>query len=181
MWIVAGLLLGLVLVPSLVGFHSGPHAHVAAAVLGLLAAGWLMFMASDGKSAPLLWVLFSADVVISAGIGVMAFVAIRRSGEVGSGAIGGRLEGAEGVAVTDLSPEGVVRVRGEEWSATCVNGTAPAGSRVQVLHGGVRLEVWGEPPTELPSTPDPVSRPGGLGRQDQPPLGEGQLERGRST
>lgn len=151
MWIVAGLLLGLVLVTSLVGFHSGPHTHVVAAVVGILAAGWLLFMASDGQSAPLLWVLFGADVVISAGIGVMGWVAIRRTGEVGSHLATGRLEGAEGVAVTDLGPEGVVRVHGEEWSATCLNGNLPAGSRVQVLHGGVRLEVWGEQPSEVPS------------------------------
>lgn len=147
MWIVAGLLLGLVLVTALVGFHSGPHTHVAAAVLGLAAAGWLLYMASDGRSAPLLWVLFGADLAISLGIGVMGWVAIHRPGAEGRMAPG-RLEGAEGIAVTGLSPEGVVRVRGEDWSATCVNGTVPAGSRVQVLHGGVRLEVWGEHPEE---------------------------------
>lgn len=145
MWIVAGLLLGLALVTSLVGFHSGPHTHVVAAVIGLLAAGWLMFMVSEGQSAPLLWVLFGADIVISAGIGTMGWVAIRRSDEAGKQVPRARLEGAEGVAVTDLTPEGIVRVRGEEWSATCVNGRLAAGSRIQVLQGGVRLEVWGEP------------------------------------
>lgn len=151
MWIIAGLLLGLALVTSLIGFHSGPHTHVVAAVIGFLGAGWLLFMASDGRSAPLLWVLFGADVAISAGIGTMGWVAVRRSGELGRRFPVGRLEGAEGVAVTDLTPEGIVRIRGEEWSASSVNGTVAAGSRIQVLQGGVRLEVWGEPPDGAPS------------------------------
>jgi hypothetical protein len=44
-----------------------------------------------------------------------------------------------------LSPEGVVRVRGESWSATSLNGNLPAGAVVQVIDSkGIRLEVWGE-------------------------------------
>ena len=55
------------------------------------------------------------------------------------------LEGAEGVAVSDLAPEGIVRVRGEQWSAVSVNGTVRSGTRVQVLRAaGVHLDVWGE-------------------------------------
>ena len=168
MWIVAGLLLGLVLVTALIGFHSGPHTHVAAGVLGLLAAGWLLSMAADGRSAPLLWVLFGADVVISVGIGVLGWVAIRRSGTTGH-LMSAHVEGAEGVAVTDLNPQGVVRVQGEEWSATCVNGQLPAGSRVQVLRGGVRLEVWGERPDEVPpSQPSDLPRPSDRSRPSDP-------------
>ncbi len=34
MWVVAGVLIGLVVLVSLVGFHSGPHAHVVAAAVG---------------------------------------------------------------------------------------------------------------------------------------------------
>lgn len=160
MWIVAGLLLGLTLVTALIGFHSGPHVHVVAAVLGVAAAAWLLFMASDGQSAPLLWVLFSADVAMSGGIGVIGWMALRRSDRLGAHVAGVRLEGSEGVAVTDLTPEGIVRVRGEEWSATCVNGRVAAGSPVQVLHGGVRIEVWAESPL-----PDPY----GARPQDLPP------------
>jgi membrane-bound ClpP family serine protease len=47
--------------------------------------------------------------------------------------------------VSDLGPGGIIRVRGEEWSAISVNGSAPRGSQVQVLRAtGVRLEVWSE-------------------------------------
>ena len=54
-----------------------------------------------------------------------------------------------GVAVTDLKPEGIVRVRGETWSATSLNGEQPAGTLIQVISvRGIRLEVWGEEPAE---------------------------------
>lgn len=147
MWIVAGVLLGAVLLASVAGFHVGPHAHVVAAVIGVVAAGWLILMAATGYSATVLWVLLGADVIVAVGIGVMGWVSLTRTGASTAGAAVGRLEGQEGVALSDLSPEGIVRVRGEQWSAESMNGSVPAGSRVQVLGTkGVRLEVWGEPP-----------------------------------
>lgn len=142
MWVIAGILIGLVLLGSLVGFHSGPHTHIAAAVTGILAAGWLVFMVADGRSAPVLWVLLSADLVVSSGVGFVAWKGLSSHGAV---EYSSSLEGAEAVAVTDLEPEGIVRVRGEEWSAVSVNGTVRSGSRVHILRAaGVRLEVWGE-------------------------------------
>jgi membrane-bound ClpP family serine protease len=150
MWITAGALLGMVVLASLVGFHSGPHAHVVAGVIGVLGAAWLVFMAVEGRSAPVLWALLSADLVVSAGVGVMAW-----NGLSGRGTAGHHLsspEGAEGVAVSDLAPEGIIRVRGEQWSAVSVNGTVRAGTRVQVLRAaGVRLEVWGEDAEAVPA------------------------------
>jgi len=145
MWVIAGVLLGLVLLASLLGFHVGPHVHAVAGVLGVLAAGWLLLMVAEGRSLPVLWVLLSADVVVSAGVGVLAWKGLT---ERGSTALGHRLlssEGAEGVALGELDPEGLVRVNGEDWSAVSLNGHIRAGSRVQVIRGGrVRLEVWGD-------------------------------------
>jgi membrane-bound ClpP family serine protease len=151
MWAVAGVLLGLVVLASLVGLHSGPHAHAVAVVAGVASAVWLVVMVASGRSEPLLWLLLGLDLVVSAGVGVMAW-----SGLVGQGSIAhrvsgihrvGSLEGAEGVAVSDLTPHGIVRVRGEQWSVTSMNGSVPAGTPVQVLRAeGVRLEVWGESP-----------------------------------
>jgi membrane-bound ClpP family serine protease len=150
-WIIAGVLLGLVVLGSLVGFHSGTHAHVATGVIGIAAAVWLIVIALDGRSAPVLWALLSADLVVSAGVGLMAWNALW-----GHGAAGHQmhsleshhvrsLENAEGVAVSDLTPEGIVRVRGEQWSAVSLNGTVRSGTRIQVLRtAGVRLDVWGE-------------------------------------
>jgi hypothetical protein len=60
MWVIAGVLLGLVVLASLVGFHAGPHAHAAAGVFGALAAGWLVLMVVEGRSLPVLLALLSA-------------------------------------------------------------------------------------------------------------------------
>jgi membrane-bound ClpP family serine protease len=151
MWIIAGVLLGLVVLFSLVGFHSGPHVHAAAGVIGVLAAVWLVVMAVDGRSAPILWALLTADLVVSAGVGVMAWFGL--SGRVDGGRRPASVEGAEGIAVSDLTPEGIVRVRGEQWSAVSVNGTVRAGTRVQVLRvTGVHLEVWGEDAEAVPGS-----------------------------
>ena len=49
MWVIAGVLLGLVVLVSLVGFHLGPHVHVAAAACGLVAGAWFVWMAFDGR------------------------------------------------------------------------------------------------------------------------------------
>ncbi len=148
MWVIAGVLIGLVVLSSLVSFHSGPHVHVVAAAVGLLAAGWFVLMAVDGHSAPVLWALLCADLVVSVGVGVMAWSGLAARVPPGEGTAMQHLssvESAEGVAVSDLSSEGIVRIHGEEWTAVSVNGTVRAGTRVQVLRAaGVHLEVWGE-------------------------------------
>jgi membrane-bound ClpP family serine protease len=151
MWIVAEVLLGLVVLGLLIGFHSGPHAHIGAGAIGVIGAAWLVYMAVAGRSGPVLWALLLLDLAVSVAIVAMAWkglsghqsvVPVHHSIEEGRR---GPLEAAEGVAVSDLTPEGIVRVRGEEWSAVSVNGPVPADTKVQVLRaGGVRLEVWGE-------------------------------------
>lgn len=143
MWAGVGVLLGLMVVASVLGFHIGPHSHLAAFGLGLAAAVLLVVMGATGQSGPLLWVLFGADVAISTGLGVIAWRGLRFGAFGGSGTPG--VVGAEGVAVTGLNPDGIVRVRGENWSATCLNGSVEAGHRVQVVEtSGVRLGVWSE-------------------------------------
>jgi len=143
--VIAGALLGLVLLGTLVGFHTGPHTHLAAGALGLLAAGAVAALAVGSSSPGGLWVLFAGDVTLSIGVGALAWRAIA----------GGRgtprehrlltRSGADGVALSDMDPEGIVRVHGEEWTAVAVNAPVCRGSRVQVVgRGGVRLEVWGE-------------------------------------
>ena len=96
----------------------------------------------------------SADLVVSAGIGTLAWKALTTP-EI---SVKGRHlispDGAEGVALGDLDPDGIVRVNGENWSAVALNGTVKAGSPVQVLRiAGVRLEVWGD------DRPRPTGRP----------------------
>ncbi len=145
MWAVAGVLLGLVLLASIVGFHTGPHSHVFAGVLGVVTAIWLVAMAIGGQTAPLLWALLSADLVVSAGVGVAAYKGIQSERALGSGGAHHSLVGKLGVATSDLNPDGLVRVNGETWSATSLNGTIQNGGAVQVIElEGVRLKVWGE-------------------------------------
>jgi membrane protein implicated in regulation of membrane protease activity len=145
MWLVAGVLLGLVVLVSLLGFHVGPHAHAAAGLLGLIAAAWLIVMAAEGRSAPVLWALLSADLVVSGGIGVMAWKGLKSRGAYVANRHLISPVGAEGSAIGDLDPEGIVRVNGENWSAVSLNGTVRDRTRVQVVKvNGVRLEVWGE-------------------------------------
>ncbi len=144
MWAIAGVLLGLVAVASLVGFHTGPHSHAFAGALGLITAVWLVVMGLAGESAPALWLLLGADLAVSAGVGTAAWKGMKALHETPS-VPNNRLEGAHGNAVTDLDPEGTVRIRGESWSARSLNGRIPAGSPVQVINAqGVRLEVWGD-------------------------------------
>lgn len=147
MWIVAGVLIGLMVVASLVSFHAGPHLHLAAAAIGLLAAAWFVLMAADGRTAPVLWALLGIDLVVSAGVAAVAVGGLRHAAVSHDAPVQhlSSIERAEGVAVSDLASEGIVRVHGEEWTAVSVNGAVRAGSRVQVLRtAGVHLEVRGE-------------------------------------
>ena len=160
MWIIAGILLGLVVLASLVGFHTGPHSHLAAGIIGLVAAVWLVVMAVVGRSAPLLWALLSADLVVSTGVGVMGWFGVKHRATGTPRAT--RLEAAEGVALSDLAPEGIVSVRGEQWSARSLNGHVRAGGRVQVIRvSGIHLEVWAEEPEPEPNDGAPKLETGG--------------------
>jgi membrane-bound ClpP family serine protease len=154
MWVVAASLISLMAIALLVGFHTGPHTHVLASAFGVIAAIWLVVMASEGRSLPLIIVLLIAVLLVSIGVGVLAWKGMSGQSTVGIGSRWSAIEGASGKAVTDLDPEGIVRVRGEDWSAQTLNGTVRAGGRVQVVNArGVHLEVWGE---EI----DPLPKPG---------------------
>lgn len=145
MWMIAGVLLGLVCLATIAGFRAGPHVRLVAWFLGAVGAEWLVFMIVIGGPGPLRWSLLGAAAMLGAGAGVM--VRRARSGRTtGTGIVRpNALDGAEGIAFGDLTPEGIVRVQGVLWSAISLNGTVPDATPVQVLRvDGVRLEVWGE-------------------------------------
>lgn len=149
MWVIAGVLLGLVVLASLLGFHTGPHTHLAASVFGIMAAVSLVVLAVGGSASAVLWVLLSGDLTLSAGIGFMAWRGLSDRGRLHTDRPVLIRAGAEGVAVSDLDPEGIVRVQGEDWSAAAVNSPIRSGAVVQVVgRRGVHLQVWGE---EFPS------------------------------
>ncbi len=151
MWIVAGVLLGSVLLFSLLGLHLGPHSHAVAGVLGVVAAAFLVAMLASGHTESLLFLLLGADLATTTGTGYLAWRGLRdeRAGVRHHGTA--RLEGSVGIVTSDLDPEGVVRVGGESWSATSLDGTIRKGATVHVVSAkGVRLEVL---PADSPEVP----------------------------
>jgi membrane-bound ClpP family serine protease len=145
MWLVAGLLIGLMILGLLVGLHTGPHTHGVASIFGVAAAAWLIVMATQGHTLSLVIVLLVAVVLVTTGTIALTWRGLSNQAALPSGSKASSLEGSQGTAVTDLGPEGIVRVRGEDWSARSLNGQVHAGDRVQVINAvGVRLEVWGE-------------------------------------
>ncbi len=145
MWIVAGVLLTLVVLTALGGFHVGPHAHAVSGALAVVTAVWLLVMAATGHAVPALWGLLIADLVLLAIVMTLALLARAALRRPGGPAADPSLAGVMGTAVSGLSPEGVVRIRGENWSAVSLNGPVAVGEPVQVLGvHGIRLEVWAE-------------------------------------
>jgi membrane-bound serine protease (ClpP class) len=154
MWVVAGVLLGLFVMALAAGFHTGPHTHLGAVVLGVVTGVWLLVMILQGRPLATLLALLVAVVLVTAGAGFLAWQGMRARPRDAVTFRARSVEGAEGVAVTDLDPDGIVRVRGEDWSARSANGTVRHGGRVQVLGAkGVHLEVWGEDEGATPSFP----------------------------
>ena len=111
--------------------------------MGVVVAGWLIYLMSERGAGPVLWTLLGADLIVGVGVGALAWKGVSGSATVTESHRRSPLEGVEGVAVSRLAPDGIVSVQGEHWSAISVNGTVPASTRVQVLRAlGVRLEVW---------------------------------------
>jgi len=145
MWVIAGVLLGLVVLTSLIGFHAGPHAHFAAGGLGLAAAVTLVILVVGQGATALLWVLLVGDLSLSVGLGFLASRGLksRRRVPADHRALVGT--GAVGIALGGLDPEGIVRVHGEDWSAVAINSPVQSGGAVRVVRReGLRLEVWGD-------------------------------------
>jgi membrane protein implicated in regulation of membrane protease activity len=157
MWFLAGALLGVVGLASILGFHLGHVAHAVAAVAGVAAAGALIAIVATGNTGGLVLTLLGADAVVTVGVGTMAWRGLSDP-RLRAGVSTHSVVGQEGVALGTLNPSGVVRVRGENWSATSANGRVEEGGRVQVIGAeGIRLTVWGEHEL-LPSTPDGIER-----------------------
>jgi membrane-bound ClpP family serine protease len=155
MWVITGVLLGLVVLGTLIGLHTGPHGHVAAGALGLVVGVLLLVLAIERSATTLLWVLIAGDLTLSAGLGLLAWRGLANRQRFAADHRALVPTGAEGVAVSDLDPEGIVKVQGEDWSAVAINSPVPSGTPVQVVRrGGVRLEVWGQ---ELPLLRSPDS------------------------
>lgn len=145
MWIVAGALLVGFALMAVLGALTAPHAHLVAVLAGLAAAVVLGLLVAAGSRAGVAWALLGVDIAAIGVVGVSATRALRAPRHPKSSGHRPSLVGAEGVAVGPLDPDGVVKVRGEQWSATSLNGPVRAGAKVQVVAiDQLKLEVWNE-------------------------------------
>jgi len=113
----------------------------AGGVATLVLGGLLLF----NPNVPTAHVSRPLIVIVAAGAGAFAMFTLRalfaakdlpvRTGREA-------LEGSFGVATTALAPRGLVRARGETWTAECLGSPIPAGSPVRVVRvQGVKLLV----------------------------------------
>jgi membrane-bound serine protease (ClpP class) len=122
--------------------HAGGHAWFVPVPALVLAVVWAFTASASSPVAG--WWLVALCAFASGAALVVASTALRqrlRGTLVGLPS----LRGTDGVAMTPLTPKGVVQVAGEKWTAESVSGPLPAGATVHVLGvRGVRLEVWSE-------------------------------------
>ena len=150
LWGTGAVLVVLLATTALLSAHAGGHAWFVPLPAFALAVLWALTASSDSAGSG--WALMALTAAASGGGAVLAATALRQRlrGEL---AFLPSLRGATGVAITDLTPVGVVQVGGETWSAESVSGPLPAGAPVHALKArGVRLEVWSEAGTVAEAT-----------------------------
>jgi membrane-bound serine protease (ClpP class) len=141
----SGLVLGLLLVLTWVlCAHAGGHVWLVPVPALVLAVAWAITAFVGSWSGPSTWWLATASAAVSAGGLLLAAFAMGQQ-PMGVAARELPARGAEGTAVTPLSPMGVVQVAGEMWTAESVSGALDAGSPIHVVRvRGLRLLVWSE-------------------------------------
>jgi membrane-bound serine protease (ClpP class) len=141
-WATGVILVILLVATGLLAAHAGGHAWFVPLPALVLAILWAV-TASERSPDAGWWLVALSAIACGAGV-IVAGTALRQRLR---GSLTGLplVRGATGVAVTDLTPVGVVQVAGETWSAESVSGRLPAGAPVHVLRiRGVRVEVWSE-------------------------------------
>ncbi|HJP66573.1 MAG TPA: nodulation protein NfeD, partial [Actinomycetota bacterium] len=151
-------LIGVVLLVASAAFfllelkHPGLGAPTLGGVVTLVLGGLYLFNPDvpNARVSPWLIGLVAAGLVLFFGIVVKAVVDARHLPPVTGG-----LAGENGVAVTDLAPDGQVRARRETWTARSAGLAIAAGTPVRVVAvEGLRLIV--EPLEEPAETPAPA-------------------------
>ena len=103
-------------------------------------------------SRPLIYTMVAMMSAFFGGIVWIGLSSQRTPSAMGSAA----LAGAAGHAVTALTPAGIVRVRGEEWSARSTAGPIRKGTAVVVTSvKGLKLDVVATEPADRPRTRKP--------------------------
>jgi membrane-bound serine protease (ClpP class) len=136
---------------------------VKAKAHGVLTAGGIAVLITGGlflfnPSIPTARVSRPLLVFVAVAIGAFSALVLRAlvttwTHPIHTGAEG--LEGEIATAVTGLAPQGMVRARGESWSARSLAGQIPAGATVRIVRvKGLTLEVEPEP-SPAASVPGP--------------------------
>ena len=141
-------LLGVAGVFFLVGLLTDTEAIVSVAGLVPFVLGSLLLFspfaptspaAPDVRVSPWLIVVVGGSILLFT-LGVLR--AVIRAARLPPQSGAASLVGKDGVAVSELSPSGQVKVELQEWSAVAVGGDIPAGTAVRVIGiVGVRLQV----------------------------------------
>jgi membrane-bound ClpP family serine protease len=157
-WVTGGVLLLLLIGTVATCVHAGGHAFFAPLPAVAVAAAWAILAASRHPSVTAAWSLAGASAALSGAAVLLggAALAQRRSDRLTLARAPGtgmharpgdihRLPGADGVAITAMTPSGVVRVAGETWSGRSLSGPLPAGATIHVVSvEGLSLHVWSE-------------------------------------
>lgn len=157
-WLIGGIVVALVVATAVVSAHAGGHAWFIPLPAAALAVVWLLSISGNNRHASSWWLL--AGSAACSCVAVLFAASILRARAASHRIPAATLVGADGVAVSELAPVGIARVRGETWTAESVSGPLAAGASVHVLRAeGLRLLVWseqGEVPgaAALPSQPE---------------------------
>ncbi len=157
-WVTGMILVVLLVVTWLVCAHAGGHALLVPLPALVLAVIWAI--TAPGSRGGAAWWLVAMSAAV-AGVGAMVGVNALRSPRPGALRPPPSLRGASGRALTPLTPQGVVQVASESWSAVSLSGPLLAGTSVHVAGiDGVRLAVWSDAGT----VPDERT----LGNEEEP-------------
>lgn len=156
MFVASIILLVALTVAALLSLHVGPHGLIASGTVGAIAALALLsdaiFLARVTAPLVLLGILI-AIMLVSLAIITAGIRGIKTSRLPNPTSLNTKLLTANGVALTDLTPNGTVKILGEVWSAESLSGSVKAGVEVYVSEvDGLRLKVWANP--ELSKTID---------------------------
>jgi membrane-bound ClpP family serine protease len=130
--------------------HKGHHGIILA---GISLAGALLLTIEIATASPssfgVLKVVAPLAFLVFAGVlGIRTVATVRKlSARAPYSSPNIQLYGAQGIAKTDLAPNGVVTLNGESWSATSLDRPIKKGATVHVAEvQGLRLVVWSEDP-----------------------------------
>ena len=126
------ILFGFALMVAEVLFVPGVGALAAGGVVSLLLGSALLLSGAPGYLSLSPWVIGSVVATTAGFFLIVLRGVVRTYRRPPSTGVSGLL-GSEGVARTDLSPEGMVFVQGELWRARVKDGSIPRGARVEVM------------------------------------------------